>query len=525
MKEAFDSARAALRGGADRGDDRLARELRRDAGAADDAGPRGVRGGAAARASPFLPRRGPKRFLGEGRLAARRAARRCASVFDANGRFDPRYDDDDVAHARGRRLRARDRPARRPVVPEARGRRRADARRARSGSTRATLATSAPGVFAGGDVAFGPRNLIEAVANGKLAARSIHEHLAREGAPARGHARRREDPDAATTGCSPASRCSTARRRRRSTSAGAPASPRSRPATTPDAARRQAARCLVCHVQTIYDPEKCVLCSRCVDVCPEYCLAIVPFETLELPGGRAGGARGAGRGERPAALRDGQGRRPLHPLRPVRRPLPDRRDDDGALPDHGALRPRRAGSPAGTARRSHERRRQKDRREFLVKLGIGAGRRRHRRRRPRPRCARCCPNVSYDAPTTVKLGLPAEFPDGLKFLPEQRLFVFREGKVFHAVSAVCTHLGCTVRAEALPQPETMRGGRRAAARSPTASPARATARSTRATARSSPGPRRGRSPGTTSRVSDRRRPARRRPRERGRAATSGSTVA
>ena len=47
-------------------------------------------------------------------------------------------------------------------------------------------------------------------------------------------------------------------------------------------ARLQGARCLVCHVQTIYDPEKCVLCSRCVDVCPEYCLAIVPFEDLEL---------------------------------------------------------------------------------------------------------------------------------------------------------------------------------------------------------------------------------------------------
>jgi formate dehydrogenase beta subunit len=48
-------------------------------------------------------------------------------------------------------------------------------------------------------------------------------------------------------------------------------------------ARAQAARCLVCHVQTIYDPEKCVLCSRCVDVCPEFCLAIVPLEQLDLP--------------------------------------------------------------------------------------------------------------------------------------------------------------------------------------------------------------------------------------------------
>lgn len=95
----------------------------------------------------------------------------------------------------------------------------------------------------------------------------------------------------------------------------------------------------------------------------------------------------------------------------------------------------------------------KDRREFLVKLGMGAG------------VAALCgqavaslrslvPNVSYDAPTTVKLGHPNEFPDGMKFLPDQRLFVFREGRVFHAISAVCTHLGCTVRAEALARAET-----------------------------------------------------------------------
>jgi formate hydrogenlyase subunit 6/NADH:ubiquinone oxidoreductase subunit I len=25
-----------------------------------------------------------------------------------------------------------------------------------------------------------------------------------------------------------------------------------------------------------------VLCNRCVDVCPEYCLAIVPFDSLDL---------------------------------------------------------------------------------------------------------------------------------------------------------------------------------------------------------------------------------------------------
>jgi cytochrome b6-f complex iron-sulfur subunit len=93
-----------------------------------------------------------------------------------------------------------------------------------------------------------------------------------------------------------------------------------------------------------------------------------------------------------------------------------------------------------------------DRREFLLRVGAGAG------------IAAIVyqgvaslrslvPNVSYDAPTTVKLGNPSEFPDGLKFLPDQRLFVFRDGTTFHAISAVCTHLGCTARAEALPNPE------------------------------------------------------------------------
>lgn len=94
-----------------------------------------------------------------------------------------------------------------------------------------------------------------------------------------------------------------------------------------------------------------------------------------------------------------------------------------------------------------------NRRDFLVRVGSTAG-----------MCAigyqgaaalrSLVPNVSYDAPTTVKVGLPAEFPEGLKFLPDLRLFVFREGNVFHAISAVCTHLGCTVRAEALSQVET-----------------------------------------------------------------------
>jgi ferredoxin len=145
-----------------------------------------------------------------------------------------------------------------------------------------TLATSAPGVFAGGDVAFGPRNLIEAVANGKRAARSIHSFLSREAAEIESHL---EIEKIATS--------------RYRMIAGFEVLDREAPPTLDlarrtgisevetgygeDEARRQAARCLVCHVQTIYDPEKCVLCSRCVDVCPEFCLSLVPIEDLDLP--------------------------------------------------------------------------------------------------------------------------------------------------------------------------------------------------------------------------------------------------
>jgi menaquinol-cytochrome c reductase iron-sulfur subunit len=95
----------------------------------------------------------------------------------------------------------------------------------------------------------------------------------------------------------------------------------------------------------------------------------------------------------------------------------------------------------------------RSRREFLLRLGTGAGVVAIGAQGAASLRA-LVPNVSYDAPTTVKLGAAREFPDGLKFLPDQRLYVFREGNTYHAISAVCTHLGCTVRAEALSQIET-----------------------------------------------------------------------
>ncbi len=284
VKAALDSARAAIRGGARHvtiislEDFNEMPVLRTTQGHEEfeEATKEGIE---------FVTRRGPRRFLGTSRLEAVEL-RSVLSVFDADGRFAPRYDDESLQTiAADSCILAIGQQADLSFVrPE-------DGIDLTPGGLvridRQTLATSAPGIFAGGDVAFGPRNLIEAVANGKRAARSIHEYLSRT--------------TATTTTTLEIEKIPTSRYR---TIAGFELLDREAPPTldlgrrtgiaevetayTEDEARRQAARCLVCHVQTIYDPERCVLCGRCVDVCPEACLALVPFEELALdPADRA----------------------------------------------------------------------------------------------------------------------------------------------------------------------------------------------------------------------------------------------
>ena len=277
-KEALDSARAALRGGAsdvtivslENLDEMPVLRTTQGHEEFEEARREGVQ---------FITRRGPRAFLGDRRLTSieLRAVR---AVFDETGRFAPQYDDSDVLAleadacvlAIGQQADlAFLKPADNIDLTPA-GTIRVDP---------VTLATSSAGVFAGGDVAFGPRNLIEAVANGKRAARSIHEHLTNQRARLETHIDIEEIPTSIYRMI-----------------AGFERLDREPPPTLdlgrrtgiaevetgydPAAAFRQATRCLVCHVQTIYDPELCVLCNRCVDVCPEYCLAIVPLDDVDL---------------------------------------------------------------------------------------------------------------------------------------------------------------------------------------------------------------------------------------------------
>jgi ferredoxin len=45
-------------------------------------------------------------------------------------------------------------------------------------------------------------------------------------------------------------------------------------------ARLEASRCLWCNVETIFDSARCILCSGCVEICPESCLTLVPASRL-----------------------------------------------------------------------------------------------------------------------------------------------------------------------------------------------------------------------------------------------------
>jgi menaquinol-cytochrome c reductase iron-sulfur subunit len=70
------------------------------------------------------------------------------------------------------------------------------------------------------------------------------------------------------------------------------------------------------------------------------------------------------------------------------------------------------------------------------------------------------PNVLYEPPQKFKVGALDKFTEGGTFVEDRRLFVFREKNTFYAISASCTHLGCTVKMEKLNQPKKVKAGGR-----------------------------------------------------------------
>ena len=145
-------------------------------------------------------------------------------------------------------------------------------------STRSRCSRRLPRVFFGGDAAFGPKNIIWAVAHGHDAAISIDQLLHGEDvrrAPAAGR-----QPDVAEDG-HPRVELRQRRHARRALQgalarrqAGAAQASRSRSssASTPQTAFKEAQRCLNCDVQTVFADQPCIECDACVDICPMDCI-------------------------------------------------------------------------------------------------------------------------------------------------------------------------------------------------------------------------------------------------------------
>jgi len=144
----------------------------------------------------------------------------------------------------------------------------------------ATGVTSAPDVFVAGDIAYGPRLMIHAIASGKQAARSAYRFLrGREIAPEEvqfhfpiEHYRREKNYE----------------RRARLHIPTLSAEERMKKPTalveigySEEQALTEAGRCLDCGINTIFDGERCILCGGCADVCPTVCLKLVSFDRLE----------------------------------------------------------------------------------------------------------------------------------------------------------------------------------------------------------------------------------------------------
>ncbi len=225
----------------------------------------------------FLPSWGPRRIVVRDGKAAGIELVRCVRVFDDAGRFKPEFDDqqrrvldaDTVILAIGQ-------------APDLSFIRPGEVELTAAGTLKIdpiTLATSIPGVFAGGDAAFPPSLLITVAQHGKLAAQSIDAYLHGEKLPSRElHVQIEELP---TDSYSMPEQFEQRPR-------AIPIVPLDRrsgitevePVLSAEQARDQAGRCLYCHIHPIYNGSRCILCNRCVDICPEHCLHFAPASRI-----------------------------------------------------------------------------------------------------------------------------------------------------------------------------------------------------------------------------------------------------
>jgi formate dehydrogenase (NADP+) beta subunit len=141
-----------------------------------------------------------------------------------------------------------------------------------------TFGTNVRGIFAGGDFITGPRDVIRVIADGRKAALSIHSYLSGEEfekTPAYFTAASEVniDPDLEKI---PRQKIDTIPiKERRSLDKEVELG------FSKEVALKEAVRCLQCHLFTIFDRKKCILCGGCVDICPKSCFRLANLNEIE----------------------------------------------------------------------------------------------------------------------------------------------------------------------------------------------------------------------------------------------------
>jgi formate dehydrogenase beta subunit len=138
--------------------------------------------------------------------------------------------------------------------------------------------TTAPDVFAGGDVAYGPRLIIDAVRHGHNAALGMEEYIQGKKLQVAVETEWQVLPNHVMFE-------NWTKLERRPV----PSLPvdRRTGVTVVDLgysveeAAEQGSRCLECSVNTIFDGTLCILCNACVDICPWDCLKIVSLDQIQ----------------------------------------------------------------------------------------------------------------------------------------------------------------------------------------------------------------------------------------------------
>ena len=219
-----------------------------------------------------------------------------------------------------------------------------------------TFQSTRPGVFFGGDAAWGPENIIWAVAHGHEAAISIDNFC-------RGVDVSQRLPQGMTLSSqkmgihewSYSNDYDTVKRQKMNhvdlAERFARLNIEVEKGFDAEQTAREVERCLNCDIQTAFTAQKCIECDACIDVCPVHCLTITPNaeepdlrKRLTIPALNPKQELYVSADSAADAAGDGEGRGPVRALRAVRRALPD-----GGL-GHAEVRPASCPTPAARCR-------------------------------------------------------------------------------------------------------------------------------------------------------------------------------